>query len=254
VIGLTLGAILATAVLVTQTVAPDRLPWGAPASSTPADTMPVEQGGAVEPEEAAETEEAVEPEEAAEPEEAVEQGEAVEPEEAVGPSGRPDESTEAGSNGEATDDAIDASRGAPGAESADEAPGPVPDEVRRKQLINAGVAAMRKGRSRAAIRPLTEALQLGEDAGLLALLGQACYESHRIDEARRFLERAVELNPRNARAFRLLGNVYAFQERNQAAMRAYRRFLTLVPTGPRADDVRTAVEALETLETLEETE
>jgi Tfp pilus assembly protein PilZ len=254
VIGLTLGAILATAVLVTQTVAPDRLPWGAPASSTPADTMPVEQGGAVEPEEAAETEEAVEPEEAAEPEEAVEQGEAVEPEEAVGPSGRPDESTEAGSNGEATDDAIDASRGAPGAESADEAPGPVPDEVRRKQLINAGVAAMRKGRSRAAIRPLTGALQLGEDAGLLALLGQACYESHRIDEARRFLERAVELNPRNARAFRLLGNVYAFQERNQAAMRAYRRFLTLVPTGPRADDVRTAVEALETLETLEETE
>jgi cytochrome c-type biogenesis protein CcmH/NrfG len=56
--------------------------------------------------------------------------------------------------------------------------------------------------------------------------------------------RAIELDPKNAKAYVLLGSVYQDQRKNADAVAAYQRFLELEPNGEGASEIRQIISQL----------
>ncbi|MGI5902019.1 MAG: tetratricopeptide repeat protein [Desulfitobacteriia bacterium] len=93
---------------------------------------------------------------------------------------------------------------------------------------NLGYIANKLGRSRKAINYYKQALQLKTD-DLVILYNLACclYEKGLWEEAKITLEKLISLDPKNAAAWTLLGNIYDQISRPQKAVDCYNRSLGL---------------------------
>ncbi|MCK4413893.1 MAG: tetratricopeptide repeat protein [Candidatus Eisenbacteria sp.] len=75
-------------------------------------------------------------------------------------------------------------------------------------------------------------------------LGEGYLRAGRLEDAAREYERAVELDDSFANSYFMLGEVYRQLDAPEKAVAAYRRFVTLVASGPQADQARAALEEL----------
>lgn len=76
------------------------------------------------------------------------------------------------------------------------------------------------------------------DADAAFVYGDKAAKEGRSADAIRALERAIELNPVHAEAYRRLGDVWLSQGDEQAAFKRYRSFLKLQPDSPEAAELR----------------
>jgi DNA-binding response OmpR family regulator/TolA-binding protein len=117
-------------------------------------------------------------------------------------------------------------------------------DVYRKALRR-GQQLYNHGSVRAAIEEYKKALEAwpNSDTVLLAI-GAAYYELDDNTQAIGYLDRAINLNPRNARAYLTLGTIYQTQGKKAQAVDAYQRYLTYDPNGKFAGDVRNILATL----------
>lgn len=77
-----------------------------------------------------------------------------------------------------------------------------------------------------------------------ALLGHALFNRKKRREALQWAERAIELDPRHADAYVIIGGVKQAADDPAAAKAAYKKYLELAPNGQYAADLRAIVDAL----------
>lgn len=123
-------------------------------------------------------------------------------------------------------------------------PSPTPAQDYDSLLV-AARKAIASERFQLAVTLLDRALALRTDAEALRELGKARYNLGQLDEARRSLTRATQLNDRDAEAYLYLGMVQ--QELGQVgeAKRAYRRFQFLEPNSPRSREITAVLRNLD---------
>jgi TolA-binding protein len=83
-----------------------------------------------------------------------------------------------------------------------------------------------------------------ESAEANALLGHALFSRKKRKEALLWAERAVELDPKQADAYVIIGSVKQAADDTAAAKAAYKKYLELAPTGQYATDLRAILETL----------
>jgi tetratricopeptide (TPR) repeat protein len=83
-----------------------------------------------------------------------------------------------------------------------------------------------------------------ESAEACAMLGHALFGRKKRREALQWAERAVELDPKQADAYVIIGGVKQASDDATAAKAAYQKYLELAPTGQYAADVRAIVDSL----------
>jgi CheY-like chemotaxis protein len=77
-----------------------------------------------------------------------------------------------------------------------------------------------------------------------ALLGHALFNRKKRREALQWAERAIELDPRHADAYVIIGGVKQAADDADAAKAAYKKYLELAPNGQYAADLRAIVDSL----------
>lgn len=111
--------------------------------------------------------------------------------------------------------------------------------------IKRGRALADRGRLRPAIAAYQKALAIKpKSAPALTALANAYFELDDLAKAERSLNKAVGIKPNYAPAWVLLGTVRQSRGNDKGALEAYRRYLSLAPTGPFAKDVREVVQRL----------
>lgn len=60
------------------------------------------------------------------------------------------------------------------------------------------------------------------------ILGKACRQLKEYEQALKYLLKAVELDPKNSRAYYELGTIYSLQDQKDKALEAYRKALNLI--------------------------
>ncbi|MHB8418679.1 MAG: response regulator [Myxococcales bacterium] len=124
-------------------------------------------------------------------------------------------------------------------------PPAAPPAASYQQALSAGEAHYRRGAIHAAIAEFRKAVAAKPDGDVaLAALGNALYEAGQTAAAQRPLLRALEINPRNARACLTLGTLYQTQGERAKAAAMYRQYLAVDPHGEFAADVRTILKTL----------
>jgi len=83
-----------------------------------------------------------------------------------------------------------------------------------------------------------------DSAEACALLGHALFNRKKRKEALQWAERAIQLDPRHADAYVIIGGVKQAADDTAAAKAAYKRYLELAPTGQYAADLRAIVDSL----------
>ncbi len=111
--------------------------------------------------------------------------------------------------------------------------------------LQKGQKLYKEGKLKAALAAFNKALEVNPD-GVAALVAAANvhFEMDRNFKAVELAERAVVLEPKNATAHLTLGSIYQTMGYNKKAVRAYRAYLKLKPTGPYAADVRIILRSL----------
>jgi CheY-like chemotaxis protein len=118
------------------------------------------------------------------------------------------------------------------------------DEAYRRALASAD-RKYQDGNFAAAVADYRRAIASKETSAAQAGLGRALYDGNQPLEAQEALLRAIELDPRNARAWLALGEIYVEQDRKDEARRAYMKYLEIEPSGPYARDVRSVLQQLQ---------
>jgi Tfp pilus assembly protein PilF len=86
-------------------------------------------------------------------------------------------------------------------------------------------------RTKSALQERRRALEASpEDPALLYDMGEALYRAGELSDAYGFLEKAVQANPRSARALYMFGSVAQKLEQNKEAKDAYTRFIAMAPS------------------------
>jgi Tfp pilus assembly protein PilF len=86
-------------------------------------------------------------------------------------------------------------------------------------------------RIKSALQERRRALEASpEDPALLYDMGEALYRAGELSDAYGFLEKAVQANPRSARALYMFGSVAQKLEQNKEAKEAYTRFIAMAPS------------------------
>ena len=107
------------------------------------------------------------------------------------------------------------------------------------EAVGRGNDLFRQGKYQAAVGEYRKALSLRPDAVLvLVSMGDAYLEADRPRSAVEPLESAARLDPKSARAQLLLGTTYHSLGRIGDAVKAYRRYLELEPSGDFSKDVK----------------
>jgi len=83
-----------------------------------------------------------------------------------------------------------------------------------------------------------------ESADACALLGHALFGRKKKREALQWAERAVEIDPKHADAYVIIGDVKQASDDKAAAKIAYKKYLELAPDGQYAADLRAIVDSL----------
>ena len=114
-----------------------------------------------------------------------------------------------------------------------------------RKALRRGQQLYNRGNVRGAVEEYKKALEAwpNSDTVLLAI-GAAYYELDDNAQAVGFLDRAINLNPRNARAYLTLGTIYQTQGKKPQAIDAYQKYLTYDPNGKFAADVRNILATL----------
>jgi Tfp pilus assembly protein PilF len=86
-------------------------------------------------------------------------------------------------------------------------------------------------RTKSALQERRRALEASpDDPSLLYDLGEALYRAGELSDAYGFLEKAVQANPRSARALYMFGSVAQKLEQTEEAKEAYTRFIAMAPS------------------------
>jgi tetratricopeptide (TPR) repeat protein len=112
-------------------------------------------------------------------------------------------------------------------------------------LLSACRTAFTEKRAKDAEIACTAAKDAGPDsAEANALLGHALFSRKKRKEALVWAERAVELDPKQADAYVIIGGVKQAADDAAGAKAAYKKYLELAPSGQYAADVRAIVDSL----------
>jgi CheY-like chemotaxis protein len=127
-------------------------------------------------------------------------------------------------------------------------PTPTAKDDAYQQALERGETLYKKGEVKAAAAEFRKAAAARPDADTpLVALGSALYELNRSAEALKLIQRALEINPNNSRAYLTLGTIYQTyptQNHKQKAIAAYEKYLELEPNGEFAQDVHTVLQGL----------
>jgi TolA-binding protein len=131
----------------------------------------------------------------------------------------------------------------PVVETEPETPKTVDPETAYAEAFKQGKAASTSGRYKTAALNFRKALKYKPSAvdakeGLGIALANSEQSQSGYREAVKLLQEVVQAEPKNAKAWLTLGMTLQFTEQNDAAAKAYRQYLVLVPTGAEATEVK----------------
>jgi CheY-like chemotaxis protein len=117
------------------------------------------------------------------------------------------------------------------------------DDSDYRRFMSAANRKYESGRFLDAIGDYQRAAAIRSTGAARVGLARALYDAERPDEALREIDAAIEVEPRYAPAWLLLGEIHQGERRNAQARVAYERFLKLQPRGEQADAVREIIQS-----------